>query len=266
MYLELNQDAFDRGSVDGFLASFRRRGAGGNYQRWIYYVLKTFFRALERPWPFEPKEAPKPSQRNAPVFTMDEMRRMEMVAERRGPRDHALIRLENVVGLRRIEIRNLNIKDYQPPHLRVETAKHGNLVWRRLDPVTCKILDEWIRVRRRKRRQEDPDALFIRGEHGPRLSLSGLSHIIRSIREEASIAKPQAGFHATRRGRITFLHREGFSGAELTKEWGWVSPTTVQTYIRLSKRDVERKLVEKDPYFQESPEEEKHESDILPDA
>ena|GEM_PF-4720283 len=34
-----------------------------------------------------------------------------------------LIRLENCLGLRRGEIRNLNISDYQPPYLRVKTLK-----------------------------------------------------------------------------------------------------------------------------------------------
>jgi len=34
------------------------------------------------------------------------------------------------------------------------------MVYRALDPETCRALDEWIRIRRRKRWQADPEALI----------------------------------------------------------------------------------------------------------
>ena len=242
------EEPFEKRHVQGYLANLRRRGLREGAVRWTYYVLRTFFRALDRPWP-KGLKPPRAEEPEVPVLSLEEMRRLEEAARRRGPRDYALIRLENVVGLRRVEIRNLNISDYQKPYLRVVTAKGGNVVWRLLDPETCRALDEWIRVRRRKRRQADPEALFIRGTHGPRLSLRGLSHIFKQIREEAGIKAPGAGFHAVRRGRVTMLHERGMTGPELTKEWGWKSNSTVQTYIRLSKAKVERKLMEIDPFF-----------------
>jgi len=48
------------------------------------------------------------------------------------------------------------------------------------------------------------------------------------------------------------LHERGMTTAELTKEWGWKSGSTVQTYIRLSREKVERKLMIIDPFFLET--------------
>jgi len=251
-------ELFTAHSVNRYLADLARRGAGGRTRRWRYYILKTFFRAVGQPWPFEPGDAPKVEEESeVPIFTEEEMRRLEEAAKSHpdpelAARNYALIRLENCLGLRRGEIRNLNISDYQPPYLRVKTLKGGRVVYRALDPETCRALDEWIKIRRRKRRQADPEALFVRGKRGPRISLRGLSAIFAEIRQRAGIEKPRAGFHASRRGRITDLHRRGISGPTLTKEWGWKSPQTVQTYIKLSKHEAEKAIQQAHPYWQEA--------------
>ena len=44
------------------------------------------------------------------------------------------------------------------------------------------------------------------------------------------------------------------SGPEITKEFGWKSPQTVNKYIRLSKRGVEDKLMEVHPLLKEDDE------------
>jgi len=259
-FLEANpgeEGPFEAHNVNRFLASLSRKGARGRTLRWNYYVVKSFFRALGYSWPFDQSEAPKAEDNeDVPVFTSDEMQALEETAKgwenpETAARNYAIVRLENAIGLRRGELRNLNIDDYNKPHIIVQTLKGGRTVRRALDPETCRALDEWIKVRRRKRRQEDSEALFIRGTHGPRLSHSGLNYIIRSIREKAGIEKMGAGFHASRRGRVTDLHRRGVSGPTLTREWGWRSRETVNTYIRLSKREAEESIQEAHPYFRE---------------
>jgi len=250
-FLEANpgeEKPFEAHHVNRFLASLSRKGARGRTLRWNYYVVKSFFRALGHPWPFDQGEAPKAEENeDVPVFTSEEMLALEEAAKswenpETAARNYAIVRLENAIGLRRGELRNLNINDYDKPHIRVQTLKGGRTVRRALDPETCQALDDWIKIRRRKRKQEDPDALFIRGTRGPRLSLSGLNYIIKSIREKAGIEKEGAGFHACRRGRVTDLHRRGVSGPTLTREWGWRSRETVNTYIRLSKREAEESI------------------------
>jgi len=259
-YLEAcgEEELFTAQSLNRYLADLARRGVGGRTRRWRYYILKTFFRAVEQPWPFEPGDAPEVEEEpEVPVFTEEEMRRLEEAAKSHpdpelAARNYALIRLENCLGLRRGEIRNLNISDYKPPYLRVKTLKGGRVVWRALDPETQRALEAWIRIRKRKRKQADPEALFIMGKRGPRISLRGLSAIFAEIRQRAGIDKPRAGFHASRRGRITALHRKGISGPTLTKEWGWKTHQTVQTYIKLSKKEVETLIQKVHPYFKET--------------
>jgi len=271
-FLEANpgeEEPFEARHVNRFLASLSRGGARGKTLQWNYYVVKSFFRAVGSPWPFDQGEAPKAEENeDVPVFTQGEMLALEEAAKGWGnpetaARNYAIVRLENAIGLRRGELRNLNIDDYDRPHIRVQTLKGGRTVRRSLDIETCRALDTWIKIRKRKRIQEDPDALFIRGTHGPRLSHSGLNHIIRSIRDKAGIRKPGAGFHACRRGRVTDLHRRGVSGPSLTREWGWRSRETVNTYIRLSKREAEESIQEAHPYFREQSEEEETEKDAL---
>ena len=267
-YLAVNADhpePFQREHVNRFLASKRLEGCCGNTMRNQAYVVKKLFKVLGKPYPLAAEELPEKSTPHQPMFTPEGLTRMEMVAEKRGPRDYAIIMLENTAGLRRTEIRSLDVADYERPWLRVETGKKGRKVRRELDGRTCDALDSWIKIRSRKRRQEDPDALFIRGTHGPRLSLSGLSHIIKTIREEAGIEKMGAGFHATRRRVITDLHERGISGAELTREWGWESANTVQTYLKLSKRKVEDKIRSVSPRFQRPEEEGENGSGDLAD-
>ena len=255
------EEPFKAHNVNRFLASLSRGGARGRTLRWNYYVVKSFFRALGHPWSFDKGEVPKAEDNeDVPVFTSDEMLALEKAAKggenpELAARNYTIVRLENAIGLRRGELRNLNIDDYSKPHIRVQTLKGGRTVRRALDPETCRALDEWIKIRRRKRKQEDPYALFTRGARGSRLSLSGLNYIIKAIREKAGIEKDGAGFHASRRGRVTDLHRRGVSGPALTKEWGWRSRETVNTYIRLRKGEVEEAIQEAHPYFQEQSEE-----------
>ena len=266
-FLEANpeEEPFEAHNVNRFLAGLSRGGAKGRTLRWNYYVVKSFFRALGYPWPFDAGEAPKTEENeDVHVFTSEEMLALEAAAKgwenpELAARNYAIVRLENAIGLRRGELQALNIRDYVKPHLRVETLKGGRTVRRALDPETCRALDEWIKIRRRKRKQADPLALFTRGARGPRLSLSGLNYIFKAIREKAGIKKLGAGFHASRRGRVTDLHRRGVSGPALTKEWGWKSRETVNTYIRLSKREVEEAVQEAHPYFHEQSEEEPEE-------
>ena len=60
------------------LAGLKREGSGGVNQRWAYYVIRTFFRAMEHPWPFEKSEVPKAEENEeVPVLQEEDMAAME---------------------------------------------------------------------------------------------------------------------------------------------------------------------------------------------
>ena len=167
-------------------------------------------------------------------------------------RNRILIRLSAVTMLRRIEIMRLNVEDYQRPFILVRNpAKRSEYTERILDPKTCRLLDEYLKLRRRLRVK--CPALFItgRGHKARRLSLKGLSDIIKRIREEAGIDKPRAGWHAHRRGGITIAHREGVSEKLLSKYTG-ITPEIVKRYIRLDHSDAIEAFSKAHPFFKEA--------------
>jgi hypothetical protein len=58
-----------------------------------------------------------------------------------------------------------------------------------------------------------------------------------------------AGFHATRRRRVTQLYDAGLSGAQLTQVMGWKDPTTYLNYVHEDPKETEEKMERVHPYF-----------------
>jgi integrase len=167
-------------------------------------------------------------------------------------RNRALIRLSAVTMVRRIEIMRLNIEDYRKPYILVRRpAKESEYTLRILDPETSDILDDYLKLRRRLRVK--CRALFVRGrgKDAKRMSLSGLSDLIRKIREVAGIEKPRAGWHAHRRGRITIAHKEGLSEKLLSKYMG-LTPEMVKRYKQLDRSDAIQAFARSHPFFNAS--------------
>ena len=258
---------FDKQSIRKYLADKKIAGCEGNTLRNRYYTLKAFFEALDQPWPMKKGDVPKKSQKHKPQFTPDEMRAIE--EEARGPynpdggpdrlkrrnwrfiRNYGIVRLSHALGPRRIEMHDLNVKHYQPPFILIPTGKKGKEVVRELDVRTCKVLDDWLEIRRRQKLKSDDEALFSKSLRGGRLARRSFNDILLKLRERAGVHKNRAGFHAGRRGRVTNLHNAGMSGPDLTKLYGWESPNTVLEYINSPTSKVEAKLRAVHPFFKE---------------
>jgi integrase len=281
-----DNDPFTRMSVERYLAMLRIRGDSTATTRNRFFILKSFFRAMgfiER-WTFGKTDAPQlPAVQTRPVFSSSDMLKLEDVARRSGSlRDYAVIRLADAIGIRRCEIASLKLTDlhlhpideytdealaslnpqqlavlkqYFIPHIHITTSKHGNRVQREIDFETARALAEYVRSRLRKRRvggsliRGDPNALFIAGRNGRRVSVGTLSRVLRRIRVEAGIQKPRGGFHASRRGRINELYSSGVGRNELAAEWGWRNVSTIDHYIVPDKEQVKQDIRRVHPYF-----------------
>jgi len=243
-------DPFTSQAVDLYIANLARAGKGATTRRWTYYLIRTFFRAHRKEWGFEPGEAPKKGKKVVHVFSEADLLLLERSAEAMGLEWHAMIRLENCTALRRDEIQRLNISNFQPPYLTsVQTAKGGDVVRHKLDPLTLDILQRYITKLTATRRRADMEALFINGKSGGRLSLSSLSDHFLQIRRNAGVEGKRAGFHATRRRRVTQLYDAGMKGAEITQIMGWKDPTTYLNYVHEVPKETEEKLERLHPYF-----------------
>ncbi|RLJ01240.1 MAG: hypothetical protein DRP08_05760 [Candidatus Aenigmatarchaeota archaeon] len=215
--------------------------------RTFAYVLSGFFKKVGWPWPLERKEIPRGRPHRRPFYTEEEMELLLETAKRMGPKEYAIVRLARLLGLRRIEIRMLNVEDYQPPHLYIRAAKHGVSRWRRLDEETCRAIEEYLKWRGKRKER----ALFLSGRRGGRITLRSLTRLLNRVRKEAGLyeKKPWAGFHAFRRGLVTELHKLGVSEKELQEWMGWQTPFMPHEYIRLVPTEVEEKITKVHPIY-----------------
>jgi hypothetical protein len=80
------------------------------------------------------------------------------------------------------------------------------------------------------------------------MRLSGLSDLIKRIREVADIDKPRAGWHAHRRGGLTVAHKGGSSEKQLSRYTG-ITPEIVKRYIQLDQTDAIHAFARSHPFF-----------------
>jgi integrase len=223
-----------------------------------YRYLKTCFETLEWDWRLKPRDAPKKNTPQQPYYNLEEQRRLEEAASkavkvkgRYGEllklRNHAMIRLSQVTVLRMGEMRMLDIEDYRRPVVRIRNPeKNSEYTERVLDSETCEVLEEYLE----KRRRTSHRALFITrtGKRSKRISLGGLSNILKNIREEAGIDKDRGGWHAFRRGGITIAHKEGMSAKAISMYTG-ITEDIVNRYIQLDREEAKEMFVDTHPFF-----------------
>jgi integrase len=244
--------------VRSFLAHKTRSGCKPTTVHNYYRYLKTCFKTLEWEWTLKPRDAPKKNTPQQPYYNLDEQRMLEEAAGRavkvKGRygellklRNRAMIRLSQVTMLRMGEMRMLDVEDYRRPIVRIRSPmKNSEYTERILDPETCDLLDEYLE----KRKRTSHSAMFITGtgKRSKRISLGGLSNILKRIRKEARIDKDRGGWHAFRRGGITIAHREGMSAKAISKYTG-ITEDIVNRYIQLDREEAKEMFVDSHPFF-----------------
>jgi len=65
----------------------------------------------------------------------------------------------------------------------------------------------------------------------------------------AGIEKRGGGFQAARRGRINDTWKAGISREEITTEWGWRDPSTIDNFVVPDKAETKKKIRNIHPYF-----------------
>jgi len=238
---------FNKQDVISYLAHLRKSGCKSNYLRLIFIVLRRFFRANDLAWEFEKSDIPKREEKFKAEFTREELDKILEVAKKKNVKTYAIIRLSRITGLRRIEIRNLDRKDFFMNSLTFKTAKGGKLVTKVLDDETVSAIQAYLSTRIDKH-----PALFLASRVKPRrYSLGGLSKLFRTVRRKAlGFKKERAGYHAQRRAFVTLAHDSGLSESEITAYMGWRSHTTVHEYILLKPRKIREKVKRVHPLLQ----------------
>jgi len=252
------KDLYGKEDVQMFLAHKTRAGCQGTTVHNYYRFLKIIFDRMSWPWELKPKDLPKKNTPRQPYFNTEETLSLNEAADkvvtiggRYGKllqlRNRALLRLSAVTMLRRGEIRLVDVGDYRRPFILVRNPeKNSEYTERLLDSETCEAVDAYLEARKKT----PCTALFItgNGRRAKRISLSGLSLVIKKIREAAGIDKPGAGWHAHRRGGITLAHKGGMSEKALSEYTG-ITEDIVKRYIRLDKTDAIEAFQRSHPLF-----------------
>lgn len=178
-------------------------------------------------------------------------------------RDRALIMLLWDSGARLGEVTGLNIGDVQVDQYGAVINLEGKTGQRRVrltDSVPD--LQRWLDMHPARENPQAPLFVTMRG-----LILSRLQH--RSVQGRIATLAKRAGLkkrihpHGFRHGKLTALTREGFTESDLKLIAGWTAGSNMaETYVHLSMRDVEQKILAKKGLIEEG--HEKPEDELKP--
>jgi len=231
----------DREEILRYIDQLAERGLCGGSRRTKYYRIKGLYAVNEWPWPCKKRDVPRASTPRQETLTEEEMARlMDFIAE--SPRIHLPIRLAAMLGNRRAELVLLRRSEYRRPKIYVHVVKHGLSGWRELDDETCDMIDRHL-----KDRSDGYEELLV-NNNGKPWKVRGLEQAIYRTLHRAEMYRKGLGWHAIRRGYVTWLHRRGVSETELTKLVGWKTPTMVHHYIQIDRVETEHKVREVHPF------------------
>jgi integrase/recombinase XerC len=178
-------------------------------------------------------------RRTAPrALTVEQQRRLLRAAERRGPRDHALIALALDTGLRIAELAALDDADVPiTPRTGKAIVRLGKGDRPREIPLPARtrtLISDWRTHRREKQLGTSEPALLVT-RSGHRLSARSIDHIIRTAGNEVDLTISP---HTLRHTFATGLVRAGYDLVLVASLLGHARTDTVRIYTLPSETDV----------------------------
>jgi len=243
---ELNQE-----SILAYFESLEERNSA-NYIRWAFQVVRGFFKITrsEEEWNslnIDIGDLPGEVEPERPYLETDEAQMLLELAKA-DPMDYAMFRLDLVTGIRKRELRELNLSDYSPPRLKIETKKHGERRVRTLDVETVKALDDYIAGPRMfwNGKYRHSDAPLFLSPRGNRMPDSTLTKRFRGYM--ITLGKPKGcGMHSLRRTCVTWEASAGMDSMRIQKLHGWKSARMPEIYSRLKPEVLEKESYEGNP-------------------
>ena len=212
------------------------------HRKWRYQMLKVIF---EKAWDLEwfkgaeeAKVRPKgPSEEpNRPVITLDQFQRLYEAADK--PWMKIALRIAAETGARRLQIAKLLRKHFDPKKktLTIPPIKRSPLV--RVEIISNQ-LTQLIKKYLKRRKDRDPHLLL--DEKGKPLTEDKMNSEFKRLKKMAGLNIKGLGWHSLRRSWTTWLYQKGMSELEIQRAGGWMSPTMVSIYVRLSPTKVVEK-------------------------
>lgn len=168
--------------------------------------------------------------------TWDQVARM--LAETAGDepmqmRDHAILRLLSVYGLRSGEVRRLTLEDldWQRERIQIVRSKTARVETLPLEPTVGNAIARYLR-HARPRTTSRIVFLTVRAPHGP-LSASGLYGVVRRHLSDAGSPRKGRGPHGLRHACARHLVESGRSFKEVGDHLGHRSPDATRVYAKV---------------------------------
>jgi len=237
--------------VLGFLGELEEK-TSPNYVRWAFQITRGFFKIVygEEKWKdleIDTDDLPSEVEPERPYLETDDAQQLLRLAKA-DPLDYAMFRLVLITGIRKRELRDLNLSDYSPPRIRIETKKHGERRVRTLDVDTVNALDNYIAGPRifwdgKYKGRDAPLFLSPRGRRMPDTTLSK-----KFARYMRAIGKSKGcGMHSLRRTCVTWEAEGGMTDMKIQKLHGWKSSQMPSIYARLKPAKLEEESYEANP-------------------
>jgi len=234
------KETYDWHDAKRFLAIQESRGLCGASRQTYYRIIKSFFRANEWAWPTDKFDIPIKSPPRREFLSPDEAALLLEAAKDR-PTVYLALRLAIVLGSRRAELLLLRRSEYKRPKIFVHVLKHGISGWRELDPETCDVIEWYMKVR-----PTPSDSLLVDDDGAP-TTWQQLEYQLKRLLNRLGLHRRWLGWHAIRRGLVTWLYDRGMREAEITKVIGWAKSDTVTGYIQLDREKTEKEALKRHP-------------------
>jgi len=244
-FLRYTDENLDQEKLMEFMRSLEEHST--SYQRWIYQILKGFYEEVGEKWPLHPRDLPPSVEPERPYLETDEAQQLMELAKA-NPLDYAIFRLVLVTGIRKREVRDLNVSDYNPPRVIIRTRKHGEVRVRTLDVETVEALDAYVNGKRKwwSGKYRGRDAPLFLSSRGDRLPDSTLTKKFSTYMR--MIGKPKGcGLHSLRRTVVTWEAEGKMTDMEIQKLHGWKSPMMPAIYARLKPARLEKESYKVNP-------------------
>jgi len=165
--------------------------------------------------------------------------------------ERIVVHLELRLGLRRIEVLRLSVKDVREQILDVHGKGRGGGKWRTLAwaPDTKAELEHYLslreemiaQARQKNRRAEEPEAFLIYRKGGKLYGYerTGVDNMVHAVARRAGITRP-IGNHTLRRTCGRLMHYAGVPLVDIAEAFGHSDVKTTMRYLGLTIDDLSK--------------------------